>query len=196
MPGHQDTLDFDAVDVQDLPVRKQHTLVVRLHHRQRIQLVDDPAPRFAGEIAVFNLAQVDRGVFEEQLAVPLQCAHVVRVLMGDEDMPDGGRIHVQPAHLLPQPPIVVTGVDHDGHAVLRIEENIGDPLSHAGHTVKMALPRNSLLMDFFWFSESFRAIGPPPHFLPVSSAEPLSAIQPASDFFMYFPSVVSISSTR
>ena len=34
-----------------------------------------------------------------------------------------------------------------------------------------------------------------PHFLPVSSAEPLSPIQAASDFFMNLPSVVSISST-
>ena len=33
------------------------------------------------------------------------------------------------------------------------------------------------------------------HLIPVSSAEPLSAIRAASDFVMNFPSVVSISST-
>ena len=114
---------------------EKHPLIVCFHHRQRIQLVEDPAPLFAGEIAVFDLAEVDGGVPEEQLAVTLQCADVVGILMGDEDMPDGGGINVQPAHFLLQTFIVVTRVDHNRHTVLCVKEDIGNPLPHAGHTL-------------------------------------------------------------
>ena len=52
--------------------------------------------------------------------------------MGDEDVPDGMRVDSQPVHLLCQPVIVVSGIDHNGGIALAIEEDICHPLPHTG----------------------------------------------------------------
>ena len=51
--------------------------------------------------------------------------------MGDEDVPDGMRIDPQPIHLLCQPVIVVSGINHNGGITLAVKEDICHPLSHA-----------------------------------------------------------------
>ena len=131
--GHQQAFDPYAVDVQDLAVPEQHPLILRLYQGELVEPVDDPPPHFAGEVPVLDLPDVDRGVPKELLAVGLESPHVIRVLMGDEDVPDGLGVHVQPPHLLLQPPVVVARVDHHRDAVLRVEEDVGHPLPHAGH---------------------------------------------------------------
>ena len=60
---------------------------------------------------------------------------MIRVLMGDKDMFDRLRIDIQLAHLLPQPGIVISGVDHDRGAVFGVEENVGDPLPDTGDVI-------------------------------------------------------------
>ena len=57
---------------------------------------------------------------------------MVGVLMGDEDVPDGMRIDPQPIHLLCQPVIVVSGIDHNGGITLAVKEDICHPLPHTG----------------------------------------------------------------
>ena len=54
-------------------------------------------------------------------------------LMRDQNMLNFRRINIQPPHFLPQPVIVISGVDHNRHAVLRIKENVCDPLSNTGN---------------------------------------------------------------
>lgn len=47
----------------------------------------------------------------------------------------------------------------------------------------IALPRNSLLMDFFWFSESFRANFPPPRIMGLRHQE--AVLLAASNYIIF-----------
>ena len=96
-------------------------------------MVDHLAALFPGEIAVFHLAHVQHRVFEKAGTVRLHRAHMVGVLVGDQNMPDGLGVDAQPAHLLLQTLIVVARVDHDGGVALAVKEDVGHPLPHAGH---------------------------------------------------------------
>ena len=131
--GNEEALDPDAVDVEDLPIAQQHLFVADRHLGQLVQVVDDPAAHLPGEIAVLVLADVQLRVSEQAGTVGLHRTHMVGVLMGDEDMPDGLRIDAQPAHLLRQPVVVIARVDHDGGIALAIEKDVGHPLPHTGH---------------------------------------------------------------
>ena len=48
MSWHKYTFHLDTLDIEDLPVVKQHTAIVALHHRQPVQVIDHPPPRLAG----------------------------------------------------------------------------------------------------------------------------------------------------
>ena len=52
--------------------------------------------------------------------------------MGDEDVPDGMRIDPQPIHLLCQPVVVISRIDHNGRIAFAVEEDVRHPLSHTG----------------------------------------------------------------
>ena len=117
---------------QYLAVLQQHAPVVRPDHRKLVKPVDDPAPRFAREVTVLDLADIDCRVLKKLLAVMFQRADVIRILMRDEDMRDRGGVDIQPAHLFTEPSVVVARVDHDGHAVLRVEKYVRHPFAHAG----------------------------------------------------------------
>ena len=60
---------------------------------------------------------------------------MIGILVCDKDLPDGCGIDIQPPQLLSQPLIVVSCIDHDRGAILRVEENVGNPLTHAGHVL-------------------------------------------------------------
>ena len=97
--------------------------------------MNDPAPRFAGQITVFDFTDVDRGVLKQPLAVLLQCADVVGVLVGDQNVVDARRIDVEPLHFLLQPGVVVARVDHDGDAVFGVEKDVRHPFTHTGNAL-------------------------------------------------------------
>ena len=117
---------------QYLAVLQQHAPVVRLYHGQLIEPVYDLSPRFAREVTVLDLADIDRRILKKLLAVTFQRADVIRILMRDEDMRDRGGVDIQPAHLFTEPSVVVARVDHDSHAVLRVEKDVRHPFAHAG----------------------------------------------------------------
>ena len=98
-------------------------------------MINDFSPHLAGEIPVFNLADIELCAPEQTGAVCLHRAHVVGVLMSDEDVPDGLRVDAQPAHFFCQPVVVVPGIDHDGGVALAVEEDVRHPLPHAGHAL-------------------------------------------------------------
>ena len=58
------------------------------HLRQLVEVINDLAAHLAGEIPVFNLADIELCAPEQTGAVRLHRAHVVGVLMSDEDVPD------------------------------------------------------------------------------------------------------------
>ena len=133
--GDEKALDPDPVDIQNLPVCKQHLLIVDSDLRQLIEVIDHLAADFTSKIMVFNLADIELCVPEQPGTVRFHRAHVVGVLMGDEDVPDGRWINAQPAHLFLQPVVVVSGVDHDGRVALAVEEDVGHPFPDAGHVL-------------------------------------------------------------
>ena len=135
MAGDEKALNFDAVNLESLAVMQQHLFVVNCDLRQFIEMVYDFSPYLAGEIPVFNLADIELCAPEQTGAVCLHRAHVVGVLMSDEDVPDGLRVDAQPAHFFCQPVVVVPGIDHDGGVALAVEEDVRHPLPHAGHAL-------------------------------------------------------------
>ena len=58
--------------------------------------------------------------------------YLLVTLTDEEDVPDGMRINPQPIHLLCQPVIVVSGIDHNGGITLAVKEDICHPLPHTG----------------------------------------------------------------
>ena len=90
---------------------------------------------FAGKVPVLDLADIYCGVPEQLLAVQLQCTDVISILVCDKDLPDRCGINIQPPHLFSQPLIVVSRINHDCGAILRVKENVGNPLTHAGHVL-------------------------------------------------------------
>ena len=135
MAGHEKALNFDAVNLERLAVMQQHLFVVNCDLRQFIEMIYDFSPHLAGEIPVFNLADIELCAPEQTGAVCLHRAHVVGVLMSDEDVPDGLRVDAQPVHFFCQPVVVIPGIDHDGGVALAVEENVRHPLPHAGHAL-------------------------------------------------------------
>ena len=133
--GDKETLNFDAVNLESFAVMQQHLFVVNCDLRQFIEMVYDFSPHLAGEIPVFNLTDIELCDPEQTGAVCLHRAHVVGVLMSNEDVPDGLRVNAQPAHFFLQPIVVVSGVNHDGGVALAVEENVRHPLPHAGHAL-------------------------------------------------------------
>ena len=131
--GNKDAFNADAVDVQYLAVPEKNAAVVGFDHRQFIQAVEDLSAHFASEIAVLRFPDIDCGIAEELLTVIFQRTDMIGILEGDENVPDRGRINVQPAHLFLQPGIIIARIDHDGGAVFCIEENIGNPFADAAH---------------------------------------------------------------
>ena len=96
-------------------------------------MIDDLPAHLAGQVPVLGLAHIQRGVPEQAGAVGLHRAHMVGVLVGDQDVADGRRVDAQPAHLLRQRVIVVPRVDHDGSIALPVKEDVGHPLPDTGH---------------------------------------------------------------
>ena len=90
VPGHEEALHPDAVDVQHLPVAEQHFLIVYRHLRQFVEVIAHLAGHLARQVAVLLLADVERRIPEQPRAVGLHRAHMVGVLMGDEDVVDVG----------------------------------------------------------------------------------------------------------
>ena len=73
MAGAEDGFDFDAVEIKDLSVLKQDFFVVRFHHRQFVAAEHHLAAHFSGQVTVFDIAQIDLGIFEKQLWVIRIC---------------------------------------------------------------------------------------------------------------------------
>ena len=60
--GNEEAFDFDAVNVDDFPILKQHFFVVDRDLRQLIKMIDDLAVYLSGQITVFNFPDVQRCV--------------------------------------------------------------------------------------------------------------------------------------
>ena len=129
----QEAFDPDAVNIQHVTVLEQHLFVADGHLRQLVEVIDHLAAHLAGQVAVFRLADIQDRIAEQPRAVGLHRADMVGILMGDEDLPDAFRIDAEPAHLLFETIIVVSGVKHEGGIALAVEEDIRHPLAHAGH---------------------------------------------------------------
>ena len=69
MTGNEKALDPDPVDVDDLTIVQQYLFVVDRDPRQFIEMTDDFSPLLAGEIAVFNLTDVQLRVPEQPRTV-------------------------------------------------------------------------------------------------------------------------------
>ena len=132
MTGNQKALDPDAVNIKDLTVVEQHFFIVDRHLRQLVKVVNDPAAHLSGQIAVLDRAYVQLCILKQPRTICFHRSHMVGVLMGDEDVPDGIRVDSQPVHLLCQPVIVVSGIDHNGRIALAVEKDICHPLPHTG----------------------------------------------------------------
>ena len=131
--GNEKALNFNAINVKNLSVREQHFFVVNCHLRQLVEMINHLAASLSGEIAVFNLTDVQLRVPEQTGAVRFHRAYMVGVLMGDENVPDGCRVNAQPAHLFRQTVVIVACVEHDSGVTLAVEENVCYPLPHAGN---------------------------------------------------------------
>lgn len=92
MTGNQETLDLDAVNFKDLSIVKQPFFVADGHLRQHIEMIEDLAVCFSGQIPVFDLADVQLCILKQSRTVRFYRAHMVGTLMGDEDVPDGIRM--------------------------------------------------------------------------------------------------------
>ena len=132
---HEDSLYLDAIDPEDIAVVEQNPLVVDRDLRQPIEAKYHLAFRLAREVAVLDATDIERCCIQQVVPVALEGSYVVGVLVGDEHVGDAGRIYVKPGHLLAQTLIAVPGIDHNGGAVLGVEEDVGNPLAHAGNTL-------------------------------------------------------------
>ena len=94
MTGNEKALDSDPVDVDDLIVVQQHFFIVDRHLRQLVKVVNDPAAHLAGQIAVLDLANIQRSIPKQSRTVRLHRTYMVGVLMSDEDVPDGLRVTI------------------------------------------------------------------------------------------------------
>ena len=121
--------------MEHLAVFQERPAIIRFDHWKFIRTVKNFPSDLAGEIAVFDFPDIHHCVFEQKLAVTFQRADMIRILMRDQDVLNRCRIHVQPAHFFLQTRVVVACIDHDGSAVLRVEENVGDPLPDAFHAL-------------------------------------------------------------
>ena len=80
---------------------------------------------------------------------------MVGILMGDEDLPDAFRIDAEPAHLLFETIIVVSGVKHEGGIALAVEEDIRHPFAHTGDVHPSRLQRLEDLLAPVHFAHFF-----------------------------------------
>ena len=133
MPRDQEALHLDAAHINHFVLFQKDLLIVHFNHRQLIQAMKDFPSHLARQIPVLDFSDVNRRIPEQQFAVPFQGSHVIRVLVGDEDLPNRRRIDIQPSHFFTKPGIIVPRVKHQGGPVLGVKENIGYPLAHAGH---------------------------------------------------------------
>ena len=65
MTGNQKALDLDAVNVKDLSIVKQPLFVADGHLRQRIEMIEDLAVCFSGQIAVLDFAYVQLCILKQ-----------------------------------------------------------------------------------------------------------------------------------
>ena len=63
--GHEEALDPHAADFKRLSVMEQRLFVVDRHLRQPVEMIDHAAARLSGEIAIFNLADIERRVLKQ-----------------------------------------------------------------------------------------------------------------------------------
>ena len=132
---YQNTLNFNITNEENLTVLKQSLRVTHLHCRQFAQAMKYLSILFAGQIAVFDFANIDSRVFEHQFAILFQGANMISILMSDQNILNRGCIKVQPGHFLPEMVIIVPCVNHDGFPVLGVEKDIGHPFPHTCHMV-------------------------------------------------------------
>ena len=79
MTGTQKALNPDAVNIKDFSIVKQTLFVADGHLRQLIEMIDDLAARFSGQISVLDLADVQLCVLKQPWTVCFHCAHMVCV---------------------------------------------------------------------------------------------------------------------
>ena len=82
MAGNEDAFDFDAVNVQNLPVPQQRFRIENRYLRQLVEVIDDSAAHLAGEIPVLDFPHIQPGVPEQSRTVRLHSANMVGILMG------------------------------------------------------------------------------------------------------------------
>ena len=81
MTGSEKALDPDPVDVDDLAVVQQHFFIVDRHLWQLVKVVNDPAAYLAGQIAILDLANIQRSIPKQSRTVRLHRAYMVGVLI-------------------------------------------------------------------------------------------------------------------
>lgn len=96
--GDFEALYFDFPDLEDLAIAQQHFIIGNGYLRQLVQMVNDLAADFAGEVAVFCFANIEGCLTEQAGAISFHRADMVGILMGNKNVPDGLRFDAQPAH--------------------------------------------------------------------------------------------------
>ena len=122
MTGNEEALYPNAVDFERLPIVQQRLFVVDRHLRQLIEMIDHLAANRPRQVTVFDFADVQPCVFEKPGTVRFHRAHMIRILMGNEDMADRFRIDPHSGHFLSQPVVVVSRVDHDGRIAFAVKK--------------------------------------------------------------------------
>ena len=135
MAGHQEAFNLDITNVEDLTVLQEHLSVIDGHHGQLIQVIAHLPPHFPRQIPVFHLANVQGGMVKQPRAVCLHSTHVIRILVGDEDILNILRANAQPAHFLLQAVVVVACINHDGGISLAVEIDVSNPFPDTGHVL-------------------------------------------------------------
>lgn len=131
MPRNKETFYVYAVYAEFFAALQQHLFIVYSYLRQLIHMVYYLTTHFAGKVAVFGFANVQRGVFKKTRAVRFDCANMVRILMGYEYMANAGGVYAQPFHLFLQPIVIITGIYHNSGVPFTIKEYVCHPFAHA-----------------------------------------------------------------
>ena len=131
--GYEEAVNLDIPDIERLAILYEAFRIVDRHLRQVVEMIDDLTACLTGQVLVLDLTDAQRCIPEQARAVGFDRSHMVGILMGDENMPDGFRVNTQPAHFFFQPFIIVTCVDHDGRIALAVKEDVRHPLPDTGN---------------------------------------------------------------
>ena len=129
MAGHEDRFNLDIIDIKNVSVLQQFPFIVAFYHGELIQAEDHFAAPLSRHIAIFDLTDVQFCFRKQAVTVSFNRSDMIGILMCDQYMLYRGGCDTEPLHLFLKSVIVISGIDHDRRAVLRVEKDIRDPLT-------------------------------------------------------------------